>query len=264
MKTIISLIIMGLSVLMSQAQVIVYDETKASQFEKNLVSTAIQLADTFGPDYEVKNAVRVEINGPFVFQHDEIYDRIAEIQKNDGRTYYDVTFYAPDPSSYDLGYLSKASIWSDGKPKAVSFGNGFGIHSYFSSFEDLKKQANFLKSLVPTAIQVSDTFGPNWNVKNAAKVEISGPLVFQDTDMRPEIQKHVGRTYYDVTFFPQDPSSIIYSRLSTVSILSDGEPLFVIFGNSYGVNFFFKSFEELKKHTSFTVPMEKVKIEKVL
>ena len=154
MKTIISLIIMGLSVLMSQAQVVVYNEAKASQFEKKLVSTAIEVSDTFGPDYEVKNA---------------------------------------------------------------------------------------------------------------GKVEISGPLVFQDTDMRPEIQKHVGRTYYDVTFFPQDPSSIIYSRLSTVSILSDGTPLFVIFGNSYGVNFFFRSFEEQKKHPSFTVPMEKDrKVEKIL
>ena len=142
MKSIIFLIIMGLSVLMSQAQVTVYNETKASQFEKNLVSTAIKLADTFGPDYEVKNAVRVEINGPIVFQHT---DMRPEIQKNVGRTYYDVTFFPQDPSTYEWGYLSKASIWSDGEPRVVDFGNGYGINFLFKSFEEQKNNPNHMK-----------------------------------------------------------------------------------------------------------------------
>ena len=142
MKTIISLIVMGLSVLMSQAQVKVYDEAKASQFEKNLVSTAIKLADTFGPDYEVKNAVKIEISGPIVFQD---YDQRPEIQKNIGRTYYDVTFFPQDRSSYSWGFLSKASIWSDGTPQCVGFGNGMGIQFFFKTYEEVIKQPDYLK-----------------------------------------------------------------------------------------------------------------------
>ncbi len=141
MKTIISLIIMGLSVLIGQAQVTVYDETKASQFEKNLVSTAIILADTFGPDYEVKNAVRIEISGPFVFQAD---DKRPEIQKHVGRTYYDVSFFPQDRSSYEWGYLSKAQIWSDGEPWGVLFGNGMGVSFFFKSFEEKKNQPDHM------------------------------------------------------------------------------------------------------------------------
>ena len=139
MKTIISLIIMGLSVLMSQAQVIVYDEAKASQFEKKLVSTAIEVSDTFGPDYEVKNAVRVEISGPIVFEHT---DMRPEIQKNVGRTYYEVKFLPQDPSSYNFHYLSEACIWSDGTPQCVGFGTGWGINFFFSSFEELKNRTD--------------------------------------------------------------------------------------------------------------------------
>ena len=139
MKPIISLIIMGLSVLMSQAQVIVYNEAKASQFEKNLVSTAIQLANTFGPDYEVKKAVRIEISGPLVFQDT---DMRPEIQKNVGRTYYEVKFFPHDPTSYNFHYLSEAYIWSDGTPQRVGFGNGWGISFFFKSFEELKNRAD--------------------------------------------------------------------------------------------------------------------------
>ena len=140
MKTIISLIVIGLSVLMSQAQVKVYDETKASQFEKNLVSTAIKLADTFGPDWEVKNAIKIEISGPIVFQND--YDERPEIQKQVGRTYYEVTFFPQDPSSFGYKILSDAGIWSDGTPMRVGFGNGYGRQFFFHSYEELKDRAD--------------------------------------------------------------------------------------------------------------------------
>lgn len=142
MKTIISIIIMGLSILMCNAQDVVYNETTASQFDKNLVSTAIQVCNAFGPDYKVNNATKVEINGPFVFHSD---DMRPEIQKNEGKKFYVVTFFPQDTTSFDYGYLSKVSIWSDGTPQDVIFGNGYGRNFFFSSFESQKKHTNINK-----------------------------------------------------------------------------------------------------------------------
>lgn len=142
MKTIISIIIMSLSILICNAQDVVYNETTASQFDKNLVSTAIQVSNAFGPDYKVNNASKVEISGPFVFHSD---DMRPEIQKNEGKVFYVVTFFPQDTTSFDYGYLSKVAIWSDGKPQDVIFGNGYGRNFFFSSFEAQKKHIDLKK-----------------------------------------------------------------------------------------------------------------------
>lgn len=142
MKTIFSLVIMVLSTLICNAQDRVYNECSASQFDKGLVSTAIQVSNTFGPDYKINDATKVEISGPFKFASD---DNRPEIQKNNGREFYVVTFLPQDTTSFDYGYLSKVSIWSDGQPQNVTFGNGYGRNFLFSSFEAQKKHTDIKK-----------------------------------------------------------------------------------------------------------------------
>ena len=76
--------------------------------------------------------------------------------------------------------------------------------------------------------------------------EVSELQVFQDTDNRPQVQRHVGRRYYIVTI-PHDPTKDFFAWNYAAKVYiweEDGEPQGVIFGNGMGVNFFFRSYRE--------------------
>jgi hypothetical protein len=99
--------------------------------------------------------------------------------------------------------------------------------------------------LIALGRQVTRDFGPGYYREFGAPV-ISEEEQFQDCyDMRPEIQKNNGREYYMVTFL-YDPSkeTLEWNFASQVEIWKDtGEPMGVIFGNGYGINFFFRSYQ---------------------
>ena len=115
------------------------------------------------------------------------------------------------------------------------------------------------KSLVKTAMDVSKAIGPAYEIETAASIEISGPVIFESEDERPEIQAHVGESYYTVSFIPENPEEYNFPYLSKVNIWENGEPKDVFFGIGWGRNFFFRSLEEQINDKTFKpVPLEKV------
>lgn len=118
--------------------------------------------------------------------------------------------------------------------------------------------SSFEEKMINTAKEVSQTFGPAYNVDKATRIEISGPFIFEDNDKRPEIQACIGRKYYTITFIPENTEEYEFPFLSEVSIWADGEPQGVTFGNGWGRNFFFRSYSSQKKDELIkTIPLQK-------
>lgn len=114
---------------------------------------------------------------------------------------------------------------------------------------DKQQRMDYLSAL---AIEVTKNFGPEWYAQGATKVVVSDSLAtYQAADeSRRKIKENAGRKYYRVTLmYDEDTHKRIgYSYASFVDIWADdGEPLGVIFGNSYGRNFIFLSYKEWMK-----------------
>lgn len=122
-------------------------------------------------------------------------------------------------------------------------------------------RANREAYMISLGNEVTRAFGPGY-YRKYKRSHISKAKKFQDGDMRPEIQKNIGRRYYTVTFL-YDPSKEVleWNFASKVDIWQDtGEPIEVVFGNGYGINFLFQSYEEqLRSINRKVVPYQQVK-----
>lgn len=99
--------------------------------------------------------------------------------------------------------------------------------------------------------EVTLAFGPEY-YRKYKRIHISKVKKYKDGDMRPEIQKNNGRKYYTVSFL-YDPSkeTLEWDFTSKIDIWQDtGEPIEIIFGNGYGINFINQSYEEQLRMTN--------------
>lgn len=89
---------------------------------------------------------------------------------------------------------------------------------------------------------------------------------FESSDKRSEISRNIGRTYYEVTYgYDNSKESLDFPFSAKVSIWKDtGEPFEVIFGNGYGRNFFFITYDEVLKRKVIMepVPYQQIKSQK--
>ena len=96
--------------------------------------------------------------------------------------------------------------------------------------------------LLKIAKEATDIFGPGW-YQGTIIPDISDVKIYNDEfDMRPEIQKNNGRKYYTVKFWYDEKTKkeIGWSYASKVDVWEDnGEPLSIIFGDTYGIGFEF-------------------------
>ena len=113
--------------------------------------------------------------------------------------------------------------------------------------------------LIAKSVEAIKRIGPGCYREKATPRITEG--IFESNDQREEIQKNIGREYYEIVF-PYDESEerLDFDFSAKVKIWKDnGEPAEVIFGNGYGRNFFFKSYsEQLKDSTLHTVPYQQV------
>lgn len=116
--------------------------------------------------------------------------------------------------------------------------------------------------LIILAAKVTKTFGPDYYRETPPTI-IEG--VFDNTsDKRVEVSKNVGREYYTITF-PYDKAKeyLEFDYSSQVKIWKDtGEPFEVLFGNGYGINFLFNTYEQMVEHVKASreiVPYQQAK-----
>ena len=100
--------------------------------------------------------------------------------------------------------------------------------------------------------EATRTFGPEWYDQGPLTPQVNDSLfVFKDDyDMRPEVQRNVGRTYYTVRLLYDEAARkrIWRDLASTVSVWADnGEPSEIIFGNNLGYNFLFRGYRDWVK-----------------
>ena len=118
------------------------------------------------------------------------------------------------------------------------------------NFEDSDKE-----TLIRTAENVAMTFGPAYvpyfNGAIISDIQIFTKHLFEDR--RPQIRKQIGRKFYTVTFtYDSTAVKFDFGFAARVRIWKDtGEPLDVIFGNGWGRNFFFETFEEQTHHSPY-------------
>ena len=120
----------------------------------------------------------------------------------------------------------------------------FAAHAQISNLQQLKKEDRNAY-LFKISKEVVMNFSPLY-YREYRDPEVSELQVFQDTDNRPQVQRHVGRRYYIVTI-PHDPTKDFFAWNYAAKVYiweEDGEPQGVIFGNGMGVNFFFRSYRE--------------------
>ena len=114
------------------------------------------------------------------------------------------------------------------------------------------------KRLIAKSVEAIKRIGPGYYREKATPRITEG--IFESNDQREEIQKNIGREYYEITF-PYDASEerLDFGFSAKVKIWKDNEePAEVIFGNGYGRNFFFKSYSEQLKDSMDTVPYQQV------
>lgn len=103
----------------------------------SLINIAKDVSQWFGPDFNVTKANTV-VKGPLKFT---TVDGRPEVQENDGRDYYEVTFNSDKTSTgHSQPFLSKVFLWSDGEPFEVLFSNGFGRDFFVDTYADLRKE----------------------------------------------------------------------------------------------------------------------------
>ena len=101
--------------------------------------------------------------------------------------------------------------------------------------------------LVRMAREATRMFGPEWYDQGPLTPQVNDSLfVFKDDyDMRPEVQRNVGRPYYTVKLVYDEATCKRIRRefASTVSVWADnGEPSEIIFGHNLGYNFLFRGY----------------------
>lgn len=134
------------------------------------------------------------------------------------------------------------------------------LATIFAQAQDIQLPASNQSAMIDTAIEVANTFGPGYDVSNAATVEFSGPHSFVAEDERTEIQSCNGREYYTITFVPHNPQEYNFPYLAKVNIWADGTPQDVLFGNGWGRNFFFESYQQQKAEKNIEqVPLQKIR-----
>ena len=106
--------------------------------------------------------------------------------------------------------------------------------------------------LVRMAREATRTFGPEWYDQGPLAPQVNDSLfVFEDKyDMRPEVQRNVGRPYYTVKLMYDEATRKRIRRefASTVSVWADnGEPSLIIFGHNLGYNFLFRGYRDWVK-----------------
>ena len=106
--------------------------------------------------------------------------------------------------------------------------------------------------LVRMGREATRTFGPEWYDQGPLTPQVNDSLfVFKDDyDMRPEVQRNVGRPYYTVRLLYDEAARkrIWRDLASTVSVWADnGEPSEIFFGNNLGYNFLFRGYREWVK-----------------
>lgn len=118
--------------------------------------------------------------------------------------------------------------------------------------------------LVKIAKEVTDTFGPGW-YQGGIIPEISGPKIYDDK--RPEVQKHIGRKYYTIKFWYDDKTKKKtggWRYASEVEIWEDdGEPMGILFGDSYGFSFLMIPYRSMKKsgiNKEYQIPFRKLEV----
>lgn len=135
MKKAVTTIFTMLAFIICFASEIVYEDINAPTFDKELVEKAKNISREFAPTYNVDLADTITISGPYKFESDDDRD---EIKKHLNQEYYEITFKQKGKSPYAFNFISKVSIWTDGTPQSVLYGNGYGVNFLFNSYEELK------------------------------------------------------------------------------------------------------------------------------
>ena len=109
--------------------------------------------------------------------------------------------------------------------------------------------------LISLAKEVTLQIGPDWYNKGKVVAQVTDSVtIFQDSDQRPAVQRHVGRPYYRVTFYYDAATrrKIGWTFAAYVDIWADdGEPAAILFGHNYGINFLFISYRDYIKHDAY-------------
>lgn len=237
-----------------------------------LTKLAKEVTNNFGPGW-LQGNVSASVSPLQEFDNDGDYDPLT---KHLGRKYYKVTFTYDEKTKKEIGweYASIVSIWEDsGEPMDVIFGHNYGRHFLDKPYREFVKegigptdQVKFEKMYIPEwmkfrlmteeerkeylikkAIEVTQNFGPGWYRESVVPI-VSDQKVFDESIIpksQPNIRKYLGRKYYIVRldFDEETRKKYVWSHASEVRIWADdGEPFMITFGNTYGVNFYSKSY----------------------
>lgn len=237
-----------------------------------LTKLAKEVTNNFGPGW-LQGNVSASVSPLQEFGNDGDYDPLT---MHLGRKYYKVTFTYDEKTKKEIGweYASIVSIWEDsGEPMDVIFGHNYGRHFLDKPYREFVKegigptdQVKFEKMYIPEwmkfrlmteeerkeylikkAIEVTQNFGPGWYRESVVPI-VSDQKVFDESIIpksQPNIRKYPGRKYYIVRldFDEETRKKYVWSHASEVRIWADdGEPFMITFGNTYGVNFYSKSY----------------------
>lgn len=127
---------------------------------------------------------------------------------------------------------------------------GITVSAFGTDLRRLNKQQRN-EYLIKLAREVTKNFGPEWYEQGATIAVVpDSPILYQSYRTPQEEKKFKGKRYYRVTlYYDKDTQKRTgYDYASFVDIWEDdGEPSGIIFGNSYGRNFFFFSYREWLK-----------------
>ena len=240
-----------------------------------LTKLAKEVTENIGPGW-LQGEVSVTISPLKVFDGDG--DTREHIKALLGRKYYEVTFIYDEKTKKEVGWshASEVRIWEDsGEPIDVIYGHNYGRHFLDKPYKefvkegiDSKDQVKFEKMYIPEwmkfclmteeerkeylikkAIEVTQNFGPGWYRESVIPI-VSDQKVFDESMIpksQPNIRKYLGRKYYIVRldFDEETRKKYVWSHASEVRIWADeGEPFMITFGNTYGVNFYSKSYNQ--------------------
>ncbi|MCR4836339.1 MAG: hypothetical protein K5899_08170 [Bacteroidaceae bacterium] len=238
-----------------------------------LTKLAKEVTNNFGPGW-LQGNVSASVSPLQEFDNDGDYDPLT---MHLGRKYYKVTFTYDEKTKKEIGweYASIVSIWEDsGEPMDVILGLNYR-HFLDKPYREFVKegigptdQVKFEKMYIPEwmkfrlmteeerkeylikkAIEVTQNFGPGWYRESVVPI-VSDQKVFDESIIpksQPNIRKYPGRKYYIVRldFDEETRKKYVWSHASEVRIWADdGEPFMITFGNTFGVNFYSKSYHQ--------------------
>lgn len=251
-----------------------HDLSEMTEKARNRYLTKLgkEVTNNFGPGW-LQGNVSASVSPLQEFDNDGDYDPLT---MHLGRKYYKVTFTYDEKTKKEIGweYASIVSIWEDsGEPMEVIFGHNYGRHFLDKPYREFVKegigptdQVKFEKMYIPEwmkfrlmteeerkeylikkAIEVTQNFGPGWYRESVVPI-VSDQKVFDESIIpksQPNIRKYPGRKYYIVRldFDEEIRKKYVWSHASEVRIWADdGEPFMITFSNTYGVNFYSKSY----------------------